>query len=427
MIPYKNILKIIFIILLMNIILDTCIICNNLLVPIIDLGKQPLANNLLSSKKDTISYPLVLTRCETCNHIQLDYSIDKNILFNNYNYESGISNTGLKYFEDFAEKYNNLIPILNRKKNVLDIACNDGSQLDAFLRKGWNTFGIDPAANIVENTIKKGHYVECKFWDDTVSNTIKNTKFDLIIAQNVFAHVKDPINFLKLCTQIMSDDTYLVIQTSQANMIFNNEFDTIYHEHISFFTIKSMIKAVELVGCYLLNVYKVDIHGTSYIFEIKKGNRYNKLPLLEYEINNDLYEKYTYINYSISIKYIKNTVLDILNEYYNNGYNIIGFGAAAKGNVFLNYIFDSTPNILCPKYIIDESKLKIKKYTPGTLILIEDISILQSYKKQNVLIIILAWNFSNEIINKIQEYITNIDITCTCIQFFPKIKTTILK
>lgn len=411
-----------------NIDTKKCILCNNIIDLFINLGKQPLANHLLITPDNVEKYPLELYRCKNCNHTQIGYFINREILFKHYLYESGVSYTAKQYFLDFAKKYTNIYNNI-KDKTILEIACNDGSQLDEFSKLGWNTYGIDPAQNIVIKAKEKGHKVECGFWGNYINTTIfKNINIDLIVAQNVFAHVVNPIDFLNNCVEIMHDNTLLVIQTSQAAMYKNNEFDTIYHEHVSFFTIKSMKYAVESVGCYLKNVYKTNIHGISYVFEIMKGVKNINLPLLEEEINNGLYDNTTYINYSRSVYNTKIMATKILSEYKKNNFNIIAYGAAAKGNVFLNYIFDSDNNKLLPEYIIDESKLKISRYTPCTNILITDISILTKYSNKKIIIIILAWNFSEEIINKLQQYIKlyNINIYVECICFFPIFKNKIL-
>ena len=412
-----------------NIDTKNCIICNNNIELIVSLDKQPLANCLLSTEeKDLDKYLLELYRCKRCNHTQLGYFIDREILFKHYLYESGTSNTAKKYFLEFAKKYTDKYNYKN-DKSVFEIACNDGSQLDAFLELGWKTYGIDPAQNIVIKARKKGHNILCEYWGNYINtNLFKDITFDLIVAQNVFAHVINPIDFLKNCVDIMNDNTLLVIQTSQANMYKNNEFDTIYHEHVSFFTIKSMKYAVESVGCYLKNVYKTNIHGISYVFEIMKGSNIINLPLLENEINDGLYEDKLYIDYKFNIHNIKNIVINILNTYKDNKYNIIGYGAAAKGNVFLNYIFESKKHRLAPECIIDEAILKINKYTPCIKIPIKDINILNNYNNKKVLIIILAWNFADEIINKLKSYIkiNNIIGEFEYIYFFPKIYNGIL-
>lgn len=397
-----------------------CLICNSILLEsIIDLGEQPLANYFIDDTINVEKYPLHLYRCMICNHTQLNYLVNREILFKNYIYESGTSKTLRDYFSQLAERYTSLLKESN--KTILELACNDGFQLDEFKKRGWKTYGVDPAINIVEKCIAKGHTVECKFWGKEKIEKISNINFDLIVAQNVLAHVNNPITFLKECYNYMNENTLLVIQTSQANIFTSNQFDTIYHEHISFFTIKSMKRAVESIGCYLDNVYKTDIHGVSYVFEIRKGIFKKQLPLLEEEINQGLYTNEIYQEYKMNIQLCKIKCLETIKEYKNKEYKIMGFGAAAKGNVFLNYIFDSQPNILAPEYLIDNSTAKHHKYTSGTNIKVKNEDIILEYNNSNILMIILAWNFYDEIVKRLQLFINtnNLNINMTIIRFFP--------
>lgn len=401
-----------------------CIICKSIrLQPILNLGNQPLANNFLSEQKSSPQYPLHLHRCLNCFHTQIDYIVDRGVLFTNYLYESGTSATLREYFASLAERYTQIFKD-KQTKRVLELACNDCFQLDEFKSRGWLTYGVDPAQNLVKRGLENGHIVEAKFWGKEEVSFLKDTSFDLIVAQNVLAHVNNPVEFLQKCASIMNPDTLLVIQTSQCNMYFNNEFDTIYHEHISFFTIRSMMRAVESVGCHLENVYKTDIHGTSYVFEIKKGLGHKPLALMDDETNKGLYTDALYNQYTQNISTIKNDALVTLQNYKDKGYKILGFGAAAKGMVFLNYLFDSQHHPLAPEVLIDNSKIKQGRFTDGTLIPIYDIDVLSTYTNQKVVILILAWNFFPEIARRIQLFIQekNLSIEGETICFFPNYK-----
>lgn len=402
-----------------------CIICKSIrLKSIINLESQPLANNFLLEKQVSQKYPLHLFRCLNCYHTQLDYFVDRTVLFKNYLYESGTSFTLRKYFSDLAERYTKVFhDVPNR--NVLELACNDCYQLDEFKQRGWNTYGVDPAENLVIRGMKNGHIIEAKFWGKEEVSFTNDVSFNLIVAQNVVAHVNNPVEFLQKCSSVMNKDTLLVVQTSQANMFFNNEFDTIYHEHISFFTIRSMMRAVESVGCYLDNVYKTDIHGTSYVFEIRKGLVRKPLQLLDDETNRGLYTDSLYINYKTYIESLRDSTHRLLQEYKSNDYSILGYGAAAKGMVFLNYIFKSSSCDYAPELLIDNSTIKHGRFTDGTLIPIYDIDSLKQYNGKKVIILVLAWNFAGEIIQRIKLFISSnaLQIEGTIVYFFPTMTT----
>lgn len=400
-----------------------CIICKSIrLQSILDLGQQPLANNFLSEPVSSPQYPLHLYRCLNCSHTQIDYFVDRELLFKNYLYESGTSVTLRTYFANLAERYTQMFPF--PKKRVLELACNDCYQLDEFKKRGWETYGVDPAENLVKRGIEIGHRVEAKFWAKEDISFLHDISFNLIVAQNVVAHVNNPIEFLQKCSSVMHPDTLLVVQTSQCNMYFNNEFDTIYHEHISFFTINSMMRAVESVGCHLENVYKTDIHGTSYVFEIKKGLGRKPLALLEEETRRGLYTDQLYTEYAKKIVKIKSDALQLLQKYRDQGAHILGFGAAAKGMVFLNFLFDSQKHPLAPELLIDNSKIKHGRFTDGTLIEIQDTDSLSKYKNKSVVIVVLAWNFYAEIAKRIERYVheNQLGLMGDIVCFFPEQK-----
>ena len=405
-----------------------CVVCGKTLSRILNLGEQPLANDLRTTPQATCKYPLELYRCYKCNHTQIGHFVDKATLFSNYLYESGTSLTSKLYFADFAERYS--ARTTKKERNILEIACNDGSQLNEFKAQGWNTYGVDPAENLTSTAKLNDHNVLCDYWG-SMKTPFQSVKFDLIVAQNVLAHVTTPVAFVRQCVECMNDDTLLVIQTSQSNMYFNGEFDTIYHEHISFFTIKSMQYLAKLCGCTLVNVYKTPIHGTSYVFELKKGIHTDiKLPLLDEENRRGLYNETIYQRFKESASLTKSIASSLITTYKSNNYRIIGYGAAAKGNVFLNYLSDSSPhsNIL-PECIIDESSLKLNKYTPCTHIPIKSINTLNSLNNTKLCIIVTAWNFISEIEKKIVSHIekSNLHMRVELLVFFPDLHIVRLK
>jgi len=178
--------------------------------------------------------------------------------------------------------------------SVLDIGCNDGSQLDKFKALNVDTYGVDPAENLYE-TSSKNHKVTCGYFDDKY-----NRSHDIITIQNAFAHNPNPLELLKNCKKNLEIDGLLFIQTSQADMILNNEFDTIYHEHISYYNIKSMMFLCNRVGLNLIDVVKTPIHGTSYIFIISADRSApNTIKnLVEMETAAGLYDNFTYTKYT---------------------------------------------------------------------------------------------------------------------------------
>lgn len=386
-----------------------CKVCDKVTNELLYLGEQPLANEY-KKEYDTESkkYPLCLDYCKECFHVQLRHTVNKRILFDKYLYTSGTSKTSREYFKKFAKDViDRHYEIFGKTKKikVLDIACNDGSQLDEFKLLDVTTVGVDPARNLYEKSRNKGHEIYCEYFDKNCAEKLleKHGKFDIIIAQNVFAHVDDPETFLENCDMIM--DKVLYIQTSQANMITNGEYDTVYHEHLSFFNTYSMNELCNRAEVVLNRVDITDIHGSSYKFEItrEKTKDTNTVDKIYEEMDEKLYDDRTYKKYNIRCNIYNNELKNTLLRYKLNDYRIIGFGSTAKFNTVLNYANITSDTI---DYIIDENELKQGLYTPGSNIIIESIDKLHTIVDKTV-IIISAWNFYNEIKQKIMKNCKN--------------------
>ena len=392
-----------------------CVACGSSnLIPVLDLNNQPLANSYKIKKEDIQEeYPLAINRCEECYHVQLTHVVNPHLMFDDYLYVSGTSKTMHDHMENFAAFVNNNI----KGKTVLDIGCNDGTQLNYFKKLGYNTFGIDPAKNLYEIS-KKNHTVFCNYFDKEFASVFKQTgiSIDIITAQNVFAHTADPLTFLNSAKILMHDDSTLIIQTSQANMILNNEFDTIYHEHISFFNVQSMDKLCKRAGLHLVDVEWMPIHGTSFIFFIKKkedGRNIDKL--INEERLKGLYSDETYVKYTEHCNEIVSK-LKYETDYVRQGmigWNVVGYGAAAKGMTLINY---AKLNL---DFIIDDNPLKQGRFTPGSSIPIYGPEKLNELK-DTTLFVPLAWNFFDEIRKNIKKRHDNSHDRF--IKYFPKVE-----
>jgi len=369
-----------------------CVCCgkSNLSL-VLDLNNQPLANSYHKEDELLEEYPLGLNLCEDCYHLQLTHIVNPDLLFKNYLYCSGTTQTLRDNFEWFSNFVLEDAPVCN---SVLDIACNDGSQLDCFASKGIKTFGVDPAENLYEISSEK-HDVICDYFD----SRLFDSKFDILIAQNVFAHNENAKTFLDDCEQLMHDDSKLYIQTSQSYMIRNNQFDTIYHEHISFFNINSMNELIKRTGLHLVDVIKTPVHGVSYLFILskKKMNEHRIQNLIDVERETGLYSKKTYDDYKQNILNIVESFKKVV-EHVQGEYPVIGYGAAAKGNTFLNF------TDIKLDYVIDDNELKQGLYTPGTNIEIKSVELLKEYGEDDrILFVPLAWNFYDEIRKRIKK------------------------
>jgi SAM-dependent methyltransferase len=395
-----------------------CLACGgNNLVLTLDLQDQPLANNFQphGGVKDTdLWFPLAINRCNNCNHLQLTHAVDPTIIYTHYLYVSGTSQTNRDYMKWFAgfvrEEFR------HRASSVLDIGCNDGTQLNFLKEQQFQTYGVDPAENLYPIS-SKDHTIVCGFWDEDSASKL-GRDFDAIVAQNSFAHNPNPLPWLQLAKEYLRTDGKIFIQTSQADMVINGEFDTIYHEHISFYNARSMKLLAERAGLYLVDVVKPPIHGTSYIFVLAKqpANEYRVANILAVEDAIGLQTPSTYTNWAENIAELLKKLSDQLNEYRYHGYHIIGYGAAAKGMTLIN-----ASNIHLDA-VIDDNPLKQGLYCPGTAIPVVSINYLDAIKDtESVVFIPLAWNFYTEIVRKIKSKRDNSkDIF---LRYFPTITT----
>jgi SAM-dependent methyltransferase len=393
--------------------LETCLACGSTDLELaLDLTTQPLANSYIKDIADESSYPLAVNRCTHCCHLQLTHVVDPEIIYKNYLYVSGTSKTYLEYLEwfaRFAREYIHQWP-----STVLDIGCNDGSQLDAFKRLGLTTYGIDPAENLYP-TSSANHTIWCDFFGPELAAKI-DQKFDIVVAQNSFAHNPDPLAYLTALKPLLAHGGLFFIQTSQADMVANGEFDTIYHEHVNFYNINSMNKLCQRAGMHLVDVQKTPIHGTSYVFVVsaERGNpaRIENLIAREKEIgllDADFYHKWAN-NIAVNMSQLKAE----LTKLKDNGYRLIGYGAAAKGNTVLNYI----------KYpldcVIDDNPLKQDHYTPGQHCPIVSSEYLDNLSTTDrVAFVPLAWNFYTEIKRRILERRSNTNDVF--VKYFPEV------
>ena len=411
--------------------LEECLACGGKhLEPILDLGSQPLANSFVkdpSAPED--KFPLAVNTCKDCFHTQLSYAVDPDLMFKNYLYVSGTSKTlkdYMSWFSNFAiQQYRLRNENSNTARTFLDIACNDGTQLDAIKKvdPSIKTVGLDPAENLMRETLKR-HDGVCDYLNYHSRDVLidKYDGFDIINAQNVFAHNADPVNFMRRCAELLTKDGLLFIQNSQADMIKNGEFDTIYHEHQSFWNASSISKCANRAGLVLCDRIRVPVHGISDLFIFRKATNRDHDGFVDFRARNILaMEKHDGLHdieaYKAFGKMARVTI-DQFKEWYNESRTnyptrmIVGFGAAAKGMTFLNACNAKLD------YIIDENPLKYGLYSPGLHIPIVDKSLLLNTGTLDF--VPLAWNFRDEIVDKIRSIRPSQFVVEYIVTYFPK-------
>jgi len=386
--------------------LERCRICKNKkLEKILDLGEMPLANafldkNQLSQKE--ISYPLRVVWCKSCGLLQIDEIVPPEVLFKDYIYVSGTSEALRKHFEGLATEVVNNFK-LNSESLVIDIGSNDGTLLKEFKKIGVKVIGVEPAVNISKIAQEKGITTVNDFFSENIARKIikDNGKADAITATNVVAHTDDLDGLLKGVAYLLKDDGVFVIEAPYlVDLLEKVEFDTIYHEHLSYFAVCPLKRLFEEYDFKIVNIERVKIHGgTIRIFITKKKSRYNinknVNQLVSLEIKKGLNEVTAYRKFAERVEKLKEDLVNLIQKLKSENKKVIGYGAAAKGNTLLNY-YHIGPELI--EFIADLSPMKQNKFTPGTHIPVYSPERIYEIKPDYMLI--LAWNFADEIMKQ---------------------------
>lgn len=363
---------------------------------------QPLANSLVDHpmlKHLPDKYPLGLNVCLDCWHSQNLVAVDRDLMFKEYLYVSGTTDTLRNYFRQFVIKVESEMTGLgSHPLRVLDIAANDGSLLRSFKSRGHEVLGVDPAQNLVAVAGKAGITVLPWYWE-MVPEYRLGGKFDVIVAMNVLGHVDNPALFLRLAALSLEPGGRIYIQTSQADMVVNAEFDTCYHEHLSFFTTSSFSRLAERCGLVITKIERMPIHGTSYLVQMGRDGviKPRRLATTDAERTAGLYNLGLYDRFQERVQERVDQVKSTIEIYRAKGYSVVGYGAAAKGITFLRFADVKLDSF------VDENPLKQGKFTTdGTPIFAEIFAEVKGAIGP-VLWVVTAWNFAPEIIAKIKS------------------------
>jgi len=393
----------------MNKKVENCLLCGcKDLSLILSLPKTPPANELV--KKENILdnqeyFNLDLARCQYCGHFQLLDIIDPNILFKDYKYTSGVSKSFIRHFRNYALHIISMFD-LDEKDLVVDIGSNDGSLLSQFQKLDISVLGVEPATNIAGYANNIGVETISAFFDASVAKYIVENykKAKIITANNVFAHAANLKEILSGINLLLDSNGIFIFEVSHFyDMVKNNLFDMIYHEHIHYHTIKALNAFLKYNGFKLFNVEKVDTHGGSIrCFAAKEDTSFkinssvNQMIEMENEIDSSLLDEFI-----SKIESNKNKFKKIINEIKTNNQKIIGYGAPAKLTT-LCYAFDlSSGDIDC---IIDDSHWKQNMLTAGLKYPIVSFKEFEKIINEVDYIVVFAWNFKNQIIEKCKKY-----------------------
>lgn len=389
---------------------------------IVDLGMHPYADTFISEEqigKPEPSYPLQCYVNRETGQVQVGHLTEADERYNlhNYSYTSSNSSFARNHWKNYADNVVFKIGIPTGS-TIIEIGSNDGYLCKQLQGLGYKTYGVDSSRYMSELAASEGVPTYCGVFDELESKNVRSVygKANLIIANNVFNHSNDPIGFAKGVHNLLEDDGLFVYELPYwLATVKTRKFDQIYHEHVSYFTVKSSFNLLARTGFEIVNVEEVDYHGGCIRVTAKKL-RPKSLPtqnevvrkMIQKEEDCHLFEPETYKEFTRDITTQRDKFLNKLYKIRTMGHPIIGVGAAAKGNTFLNfYNLDNT--VL--EYVTDSSIHKQGKYTPLTRIPIVGDEIFASYEK--VYALILSWNISDiikENLNKINNRIEFLEI-----------------
>jgi SAM-dependent methyltransferase len=374
--------------------------------PVLSLGRTPLANALL--KEDELSkpeptFPLDLVFCPRCALVQITETVPPEQLFSHYLYMSSFSDTMLKHSEELAER-------LTRERGlgasslVIEVASNDGYLLQFYKRAGVPVLGIEPATNIAKVAEERGIPTLVRFFGSELGGELRNEgkRADVIHANNVLAHVADLNGFVAGIALALKDDGVAVIEAPHVKpMIERLEFDTIYHEHLCYYSLTALRPLFERHGLTIVDVQEIPLHGGSLqvhaAYSGEPSARVHKL--LAEERKAGIGAREFYSDFGDKVRHLKTELVEFLDELKSGGSRIAAYGASAKGSTLLNYCGIGRGTL---EFVADRSTVKQGLYTPGTHLRVTAPEALLEARPDHVLL--LTWNFADEILEQQAAY-----------------------
>ncbi len=373
------------------------------------LGDVALANAFLSSPAQFVDerrFPLDVYFCRTCSMVQLLDVIDAEALFRNYLYVTGTSDTIAAHNERYAATVAELLGI-GSDGLVVEVASNDGSLLRRFRERGVRTLGVEPASNIASSASAGGIETVNRFFDSRCAAELRETHGPAraVIGNNVLAHVDDPVDFLRGFKTLLAPDGLAICEVPElAEFVERLEYDTVYHEHLSYFSVSSLMRVCEEAGLRIVRVDRVPVHGGSVRMYAAAAERAREhapevVAMSREEHRAGIASPERLRRFARDVEAQRDELVGLLRRLKSEGRSLGAYGAPAKGNTMLSYCGITTD--LVP-YTVDKSPLKVGLYTPGSHLPVLPATELLS--RQPDLCLILAWNFADEIRRQQAEY-----------------------
>lgn len=390
--------------------IEGCHMCKSKnLVLVLDLGHHPHSDDFLEKERlddaETL-YPLRLVTCSDCGLLQIDYLVNPDILYRtNYVYESSTTKTGREHYTEMAKQ---IVDKFNIPKGSLavDIGSNVGVLLQGFKNVGMKVLGVDPAEIPANKAIDNGIDTVIDYFTKGVAENIvkKHGHAHVITGTNVFAHLHEIDDAVEGMKVLLDKDGVIAIEAPYATPLVEHlEYDTIYHQHVGYLSVKPMQEYFERFDLELFDVKPSSIHGGTLRYYVGHTGAHPVAPAVTEYISKEkefgLYDTNRLKLFAKNVEEQRISLLDLLRDLKKQGKSIIGISTPAKGNTLLNYCNIDTTYL---DYATEKAKLKVGKYTPGTHIPIyDDEKILQDMPDYAL---ILAWNFADEIMKNMVEY-----------------------
>lgn len=361
------------------------------------LGDHPPANMFVRPADLEEVQPTFSLNAEACLHCGLIQVADQipADFFRHYLYVPSGATTMHRHFGELAE----LLKQLAGDALIVDIGCNDGLLLKACNDLGCETLGVDPAANLAELAHERGVEVHVAYFDPETATNLRRDRgpAKVIVTTNTFNHIGDLHRFMTGVVRLLDEDGTFVIEVPWAKELLDrNEFDTVYQEHVSEFSILSMVKLGRFFGLEVVDVHRLPIHGGSIRVFFRRASKVIATPAVEEMLGEELaggmLDAVTYDDFADRIEAIRSDLIDMLRELKGQGLKIAGYGAPAKGNTLLNY-FGVGPDDL--DFLVDRNPLKQGLYSPGMKIPILSPDAIETERPD--ILMVLAWNFFEEI------------------------------
>jgi len=374
-----------------------------------DLGCSPLANSYLTEaqlEKAEPFYPLRVLVCDRCFLVQLPPVATPEEIFSDYAYFSSYSDSWLRHARDYAERMIDRFGF-DSTSNVVEIASNDGYLLQYFKERGVSVLGIEPARNVAAAAEEAGIPTRVEFFGRETAQMLRSAghEADLLVGNNVLAHVPDLTGFVAGLWTLLKPEGIVTMEFPHLlRLIERTEFDTIYHEHLFYFSLLAVARPFEEAGLTLFDVEELPTHGGSlriYARHTDDGSKpmsASVASLREEEREAGLDRLDTYKWFDERVRQVKRDLLEFLIDAKRAGKSIVGYGAAAKGNTLLNYC-GIRGDLL--DYVVDRSPHKQGRFLPGTRLAIRDPE--EVAKTRPDYLLLLAWNLADEIIEQMSH------------------------